>query len=63
MPAQKFNIEEIREKHGWRIPQMKKSVYDLAEWADEVSARLVREGKIKIVKGRIVKLDQGVGNV
>jgi hypothetical protein len=61
VPAQKFNIEEIREKHGWKIPMWGQSLIDLGKCMDDIENRLIREGKLKIVKGRYVKLDPKTG--
>lgn len=58
MTSPEFNIEEIRAKHAWRIPAWGDSLLELGKWMDDVEGRLIREGKLKIVKGKYVKLDQ-----
>jgi hypothetical protein len=52
------SIQEIKDKHGWKIPQMMDSILELGKWMDDVEGRLIREGKLKIVKGKYVKIAQ-----
>lgn len=50
MSAKIINIQEIREKHAWQIPAWGDSILELGKWMDDVEARLIREGKLKILK-------------
>jgi len=54
----KLSVEEIKAKHGYQIPRMIDSVIDLGKWMDDVEGRLIREGKLKIVKGKYKWLDK-----
>jgi len=58
MKSPEFNIEEIRQKHAWQIPAWGDSLLELGKWMDDVEGRLIREGKLKIVKGKYRWLDK-----
>jgi hypothetical protein len=63
VPAQIFNIQEIRDNHGWKIPMWADSLIELGKCMDDIEARLIREGKLKIVKGKYRRLDPETGKV
>ncbi len=59
MSKPKLSVQQIKDMHGHEIPRMMKSVLDLGKWMDDVEGRLIREKKLKIVKGKYVWLDKG----
>lgn len=53
----KVNIQEIKELHEWQIPTWINNFLELGKCMDDIESRLIREGKLKIVKGRYVRLE------
>jgi len=61
MPVQKIDIEAIKVKHGWEILTWAHNLVELGKCMDDIESRLIREGKLKIVKGRYVRLNPETG--
>jgi len=59
VPAPEFNIEEIKAKYAYKIPGWVNNLIELGKCMDDIEGGLIREGKLKIVNGRYVRLDQG----
>jgi len=50
MNNSKLTPAQVKEKYGYAVPRMLKSVMDLGKWIDEVETRLISEGDLKILK-------------
>lgn len=47
-----MNVAEIKALHSDRIMPMIDNLLEVGKWMDRVEARLIREGKLRIIDGK-----------